>query len=311
MNTEALGRTDAVTHRMGRIQLHDVILNIIMIILTLSFLIPVILIFVVSFSSNESIRRVGYTLTPLSWSLAGYRYLLGTSSQLVNSAFVSVFVTVTGTALSVIVMGMIAYVIYRKDFKYRLQLSFYIFFTMLFSGGLVPSYVINTRLLHLGNTIWILILPFLCGAWNVIILRTFYTQSIPDSLIDAAKIDGARELKIYFRIVFPIGLPGIATIALFQVVALWNDWFTGLLYINNSHLLQLQVLLEKIQANMNILAQNPDFANSPSGMQMALDMPTDSARMALAVIIMTPILFAYPFFQRYFVKGLTIGSVKG
>lgn len=305
------GKSIRNKNKIDRIKFHDILLFVVLLGLTITFIIPVALIYVISLSSNESIRKLGYTLFPSEWSLDGYRYLMGTSEQLINSAFISVFITVAGTILSVIVMGMVAYVIYRKDFKYRVQLSFFIFFTMLFSGGMVPSYIINTRLLHLNDTILILFLPFLCRAWHVIILRTYYTQSIPDSLIEAAKIDGARELELYFKIVFPISLPGIATIALYSVVLLWNEWFTGLLYINNSKLLPLQVLLHSIQSDLDVLSQNPEFATSPDGIEMAMNLPADSARMALAVVIMTPVLFAYPFFQRYFIKGLTIGSVKG
>ncbi|WBY63975.1 carbohydrate ABC transporter permease [Thermocaproicibacter melissae] len=298
--------------RVGqKVLLHDIILNAIMVILSIIFLAPVALVYIISFSSAESIREIGYSFVPKSWSLDGYIYLLGSSEQLLSSLGVSVFVTVVGTVLTVVVTGMIAYVIYRKDFKYRKQLTFYLFFTMLFSGGMVPSYIVNTNLLHLGDNILILFLPTLCSAWNAIILRTFYTQTIPDSLIEAAKIDGADEWVIFFRIVIPIARPALATIALFSMVGLWNDWFTGLLYINTPSKEPLQVLLQKLQSTLDYLTTNASFASSADGIRMALNMPTDSVRMALTVLIMTPILFAYPFFQKYFVRGITIGSVKG
>lgn len=298
--------------RVGqKVLLHDIILNAIMVILSIIFLAPVALVYIISFSSTESIREVGYSFVPKSWSLDGYIYLLGSSEQLLSSLGVSVFVTVVGTVLTVVVTGMIAYVIYRKDFKYRKQLTFYLFFTMLFSGGMVPSYIVNTNLLHLGDNILILFLPTLCGAWNAIILRTFYTQTIPDSLIEAAKIDGADEWVIFFKVVIPIARPALATIALFSLVGLWNDWFTGLLYINTPSKEPLQVLLQKMQSNLDFLTTNSTFSSSADGIRMALNMPTDSVRMALTVLIMTPILFAYPFFQKYFVRGITIGSVKG
>lgn len=290
---------------------HDIIVHAVMIILSIIFLAPVILVYIISFSSNESIQQKGYSFFPSSWSIDGYKYLLGSSQQLINSMSVSLFVTLAGTILSVIVTGMIAYVIYRKDFKYRKALTFYLFFTMLFTGGMVPSYIINTKVLNIGDSILVLILPTLCSAWNAIILRTFYTQSIPDSLIEAAKIDGADEWVIFFKIVVPVAKPALATIGLFSMVGYWNDWFTGLLYINTPTKQPMQVLLQKMQSSLEFLEQNAAFSNSADGMRMALNMPTESVRMALAVIIMTPILFAYPFFQKYFVKGLTIGSVKG
>lgn len=300
------------TSRVGqRVWLHDLILNCVMIVLSVLFLAPVLLVYIVSFSSTDSLQKVGYSFTPLSWSVDGYRYLFGSSDQLFSSTCVSLFVTVAGTVLTVVVTGMIAYVIYRKDFKYRKALTFYLFFTMLFSGGMVPSYVINTRLLNLSDNIMVLILPSVCGAWNAIILRTFYTQSIPDSLIEAARIDGADEWVIFFKIVLPVAKPALATIGLFSLVGLWNDWFTGMLYINTAYKQPLQVLLQKMQSSLEFLKQNAQFSSSAEGTRMALNMPTDSVRMALTVVVVTPILFAYPFFQKYFVRGITIGSVKG
>ena len=230
---------------------------------------------------------------------------------MVRSALVSVFVTVIGTVLAVIVTGMMAYVLYRKDFKFRKVITYYIFFTMLFSGGMVPSYIINTQVLHLGDTLWILFLPSLCVGWNVIILRTFFTQSIPDSLVEAAHIDGAGEATTFFKIILPLAAPGLATIGLFSMIGFWNDWLTGLLYINNANLQPLQVMLEKIESNLEYLKANATLAASTEGVRQALETPSDSVRMGLAVIVMTPIIFAYPFFQRYFIQGLTIGSVKG
>lgn len=304
--------TDSKTARVGqKVWLHDLILNFIMAVLSVLFLAPVVLVYIVSFSSTDSLQKIGYSFTPLSWSADGYRYLFGSSDQLFNSTCVSLFVTVVGTVLTVVVTGMIAYVIYRRDFKYRKVLTFYLFFTMLFSGGMVPAYVINTRLLNLSDNIMVLILPSICGAWNAIILRTFYTQSIPDSLIEAARIDGADEWVIFFKIVLPVAKPALATIGLFSLVGLWNDWFTGMLYINTASKEPLQVLLQKMQSSLDFLKQNAKFSSSADGIRMALNMPTDSVRMALTVVVMTPILFAYPFFQKYFVRGITIGSVKG
>lgn len=307
-----LDNTETKPARVGqKVFLHDAVLNLIMVILSVLFLAPVVLVYIVSFSSTDSIQKTGYSFAPSGWSVDGYKYLFGSSNQLFSSACVSLFVTIVGTVLTVIVTGMIAYVIYRRDFKYRRALTFYLFFTMLFSGGMVPSYVVNTRVLNLGDNILVLILPALCGAWNAIILRTFYTQSIPESMIEAARIDGADEWVIFFRIVIPIAKPALATIGLFTMVNFWNDWFNGMLYINTASKEPLQVLLQKMQASLDFLKQNSAFSSSADGIRMALNMPTDSVRMALTVVVMTPILFAYPFFQKYFIRGITIGSVKG
>lgn len=312
MTRDTLELKELKTARIGqRIWLHDLVIHLIMIILSVIFLAPVVLVYIVSFSGTDSLQKIGYSFIPQSWSVDGYQYLFGSSEQLLSSTCVSLFVTLTGTILTVVVTGMIAYVIYRRDFKYRKVLTFYLFFTMLFSGGMVPSYVINTKILNLSDNILVLILPSICGAWNAIILRTFYTQSIPESLIEAARIDGADEWVIFFKVVIPIAKPALATIALFSLVGLWNDWFTGMLYINTAAKEPLQVLLQKMQSSLDFLKQNAKFSSSADGIRMALNMPTDSVRMALTVVVMTPILFAYPFFQKYFVRGITIGSVKG
>ena len=189
--------------------------------------------------------------------------------------------------------------------------SFFLFFTMLFSGGLVPTYMVNTNLLHLYDSFWIFIFPSMVSAFNVIILRTFIKTTIPDSLFEAAKIDGASDFVVFTRIVLPLFKAGLATVALFSVVARWNDWFTGMLYIENPKLVPLQTMLTSIQQNLDFIKRNAELANTQEGQDLLKSLPSDSARMAIVVISTAPILLAYPFFQRYFVRGLTIGSVKG
>ena len=184
------------------------------------------------------------------------------------------------------------------------------FFTMLFGGGLVPSYILNVRYYHLNNTFWILMLPSLVTAYWVIILRTFVKTTIPEALFDSAKIDGAGHFTIFFKIVSPLSKAGLGTIGLFSFVAKWNDWFTGMLYIENNKLVPLQTLLTKLQKNADYLKNNSELASTPDGLAMLKNVPGTNLRMACTVLAIVPVLFAYPYFQRYFVNGLTVGSIK-
>ncbi len=272
---------------------------------------PLVLIICISFSSAESLAQNGYKFIPSEWSMKAYESVAQMGSSFGQSYKMTIFYAFFGTALSLFVMSLLAYVLARKDFKYRRVLSFYVFFTTLFSGGLVPSYILNARYLHLNDTIWIFILPSLVSAFDVIILRTFVQTSIPDSLFDAAKIDGANEFQVYWLIVLPLFKAGLATIGLFNVVSRWNNWFTGMLYIENPKLVPVMTLLQRIQKNIDYLKANTDMAESPEVLEMLQNIPSESARMAIAIIAMLPLLVIYPFFQKYFVKGLTVGSVKG
>jgi putative aldouronate transport system permease protein len=208
-------------------------------------------------------------------------------------------------------MTMYAYVISQRNFKHCRFLTWFLFFTMLFSGGLVPSYILNVRYLHINNTVWIFLLPSLVNAYYTIILRTFIRTTIPDTLFDAARIDGAGHFRIFISIVLPLFKTGIATVGLFSLVSRWNDWFIGMLYIENPKLVPLQTLLTKLQDSINYLKQNAAIAGTPDGIALLRTLPQESLRMACTVAVILPILFAYPFFQRYFVQGLTVGSIKG
>lgn len=291
----------------------QIVLHIIMLILVLVFVLPVLLVYIISFSSEESLRQVGYSFFPTGWSISAYTYYFakGMSNQIVTGYTVTLIVAAVGTFLSVTITSMLAYALSRKSFKLRKGLAFFVFFTMLFNGGLVPSYIVNSQILHINDTILILIASGMVTAYNTIVLRTFISSAVPNELIESAKIDGAREWTIFLRIVVPLAKPGIATIAFFALIAYWNDWFTGLVYINNPNLVSIQYLLNKIMNGVDYLKQNAQLANSPEGREALKAFPTEAGRMALSVIVMTPMLFAYPFFQKYFVKGLTIGGVKG
>lgn len=283
---------------------------VILIIFALMVLLPMILIIIVSFSSAKSIQEVGFNFVPNEWSLEGYKYTFQMGDQLVYSYIVTIIYSVTGTILGLFIMSMYAYVICQKKFKLERELTWLLFFTMLFSGGLVPSYILNVRYYHINNTFWILLFSGLVNAYWVIILRTFIKTSIPEALFDSAKIDGAGHFIIFFRIVCPLMKAGFGTIGLFSFVAKWNDWFTGMLYIDNNKLVPLQTLLVKLQKNADYIKNNASIASTPDGERLLSTIPGTNLRMACTILAVVPLLFAYPFFQRYFVNGLTVGSIK-
>ena len=284
------------------------ILELLMGLLALGTALPVILVAVISFSSEQSIFENGYSFFPSQFSLKGYGFFLKLGDQLVKSYGITIFVTAVGTIISLSVTALFAYVISRADYPFRKPLTFLMLFTMLFNGGMVPSYMVNTQLLHLGDSIWALILPMTINAYYIIVLRTFY-RSIPMEIIEAARIDGSGEFNTFLKIVLPLSKPGIATIGLFTMITYWNDWFSGMLYMMDNSKYPVQTLLWSMQ---NILeAMRASSANALEYAEMAKNAPTESGRMALTVLVILPILLAYPFFQKYFVKGLTIGGVKG
>lgn len=279
-------------------------------IVSLTMIIPMALVVVVSFSSELSIANKGFSFFPEAWTLEGYRYLAKMGDQVLRSYGITIFYTVTGTLMSLTVMSLYAYVLAQRSFRHHTFMTWILFFTMLFGGGLVPSYILNVRYLHIYDTIWVFLLPSLVSAYNVIILRTFIQTTIPDSLFEAARIDGANHFQVFGKIVLPLYKAGLATIGLFNVVGRWNDWFTGVLYIENPNLVPLQTLLQKIQSNIEFIKQNAAVAGTPDGIELMRNLPQQNLRMACMIIIILPVLAAYPFFQRYFVSGLTIGSVK-
>ncbi len=288
----------------------NLVFNIVLGIFALAFVLPVLLIVVVSFSSTNSINQVGYNFFPVEWSLEGYYYTFKMGSQLVYSYLVTIANSLIGTVLGLLIMSMYAYVICQKRFWLERGLTWFLFFTMLFGGGLVPSYILNVRYYHLKDTFWILLLAGLLNAYWVIILRTFIKTAIPEALFDSARIDGAGHFTIFFRIVCPLFKAGLGTIGLFSFVARWNDWFTGMLYIENNKLVPLQTLLTQLQNNVDYLKANSRIASTPGGLEMLKNLPGTNLRMACTVLAVVPLLFAYPFFQRYFVQGLTVGSIK-
>lgn len=279
-------------------------------IVSLTMIIPMALVVIVSFSSELSIANKGFSFFPEQWTLEGYKYLGQMGDQVLRSYGITIFYTVAGTLMSLTLMSLYAYVLAQRSFRHHTFMTWILFFTMLFGGGLVPSYILNVRYLHIYDTVWVFLLPSLVSAYNVIILRTFIQTTIPESLFEAARIDGANHFQVFGKIVLPLYKAGLATIGLFNVVGRWNDWFTGVLYIENPNLIPLQTLLQKIQSNIDFIKQNAAIAGTPDGIELLRNLPQQNLRMACMIIIIVPVLAAYPFFQRYFVSGLTIGSVK-
>ena len=288
----------------------NALFNLIFVIFSLTCIIPVLLVVSISFSSEKSIREFGYSLIPKEVSMEGYTFLLKQGSMILQALGVSLFVTIVGTVLGVLLTTLMGYSMSRPNYKLKGLLTWIVFIPMVFNGGLVSTYFIVGNLLGLKNTIWALILPLVVSSFNVIICKTFFKQTVPDSLIESGKIDGAGQFTIFFRIVLPISLPLLATIGLFLCFAFWNDWYQSMLYIDEPKLKSLQALLQSILSNITALAQQIANIGGDTAALIA-NMPQEAARMAIVVIIVLPIACAYPFFQKYFISGLTVGAVKG
>lgn len=287
----------------------NVVFSLIFICLALIAVIPVLFVVSISLTKESAIEQFGYQLIPKIISMDGYTFLLQQSNMILKALWISVFVTVVGTIIGVLLTTSMGYVLSRPQYRLKKFMTWLVFIPMIFNGGLVSSYYINVSQLQLKDSIWALILPLAVSSFNVIICKTFFRSTIPDALIESAKIDGASQLRIFFSIVLPISLPVLATIGLFLCFAYWNDWFQSMLYIDNQDMYSLQALLNKIMSQVDYLSKNA--ANiGISAAEMSAKMPKESARMAIAVLIVLPIACAYPFFQRYFASGLTIGAVK-
>ncbi|MBR0406917.1 MAG: carbohydrate ABC transporter permease [Clostridia bacterium] len=283
------------------------------ILLAILCVIPVVFVIIISFSSEASIGKVGYSFIPAEWSTDAYDYvwhLRNTRGMptIILAFLTSVGLTVVGTLIGLTLISTMGYVLSRRNFKLRNLYTTLIFIPMIFNGGLLSTYVVNTQLLGMKNTYWALIFPLACSSFYVIIMRTFFQTTVPDEIIESGKMDGASQLRIFVQLVLPISLPAIATIALFLTFAYWNDWYQASLYIESKmhDLFPLQYVLVNIEKNIQYLANN-DFAMSAN----TTVLPSETMRMAIVVIAVVPIMFSYPFFQKYFISGLTIGAVKG
>ena len=268
---------------------------------------PFLLVISGSFTTRAAATTYGFTLIPREFTTEPYRILFTNSQRIVDAYRVTISVTIIGTILALIVNSMMAYVLSRPSLVGKKFLNIYVLITMLFSGGMVPWYIICTRVLRLQDTYLALILPMVVSAWNIFLIRNYF-RSIPDALYESARIDGAREFHIYWRIFLPLGKPVLATVLLFSALAYWNDWWHGLMLINRQEMQPLQMLLRAIIANIQFL-QTMD--SSPQMQMMMANVPGEGVRMALVIITTGPIILLYPFVQRYFVKGIMLGSVKG
>ena len=287
----------------------DISFNIIFIVLALICIVPVIFIFMISLSSEQSIQTNGYRMIPEAFSLDSYIFIFREGQMILRSLGISVLVTVVGTILGVILTTLMGYVLSRSEFKLNGFFTMVVFIPMIFNGGMISQYVVNTQFMHLKDTIWALILPLCVNSFNIVICKTFFKSNIPDSVIESAQIDGASQFTIFRKIALPLSKPMLATIALFLTFGYWNDWFQSSLYITNTKLFSLQALLDHVQRNIEMMANNPSLGVNMQ--QYMNSMPKEGARMAMAIIIIIPIACTYQFFQKYFISGLTVGAVKG
>jgi len=282
-----------------------IVVNATLVLIGIFCILPIVMIVSASFSAEEDVATNGYPIIPRVFSTQAYEYVLRDTSQIFRSYLLTSTVTVTGSSASLLMMSMFAYVLARVSFPWRNHLSFFLFFTMLFSGGLVPWYILITQYLHMRNTFWALIVPALLSPWYVFLLRT-YLRGLPGEVIEAAKIDGAGEWRIFFQIAVPLSTPALATVALFCMLNFWNDWWLGLLFIDDRKWAPLQLLLYRIQNNIAFLESAPMKTTG-----IVVRVPAMTTRMAMAVLAIGPIGLAYFFVQQYFVRGITIGSIKG
>jgi len=282
---------------------------IVLAVVSLAAILPFLLIFMASVTEEGTLTRNGYSLFPEAFSLNGYRYLANQIGVIGRAYGVSLGVTFVGTAANLMLTTMFAYPLSRKDFRYRNVFAFLIFFTMLFSGGIVPSYLIWTRVFHIKNTYLALVLPnLLMGAFNVLLVRNYYMANVPAAIVESAQLDGASEMKIFWRIMFPLSVPVNVTVGLFAGLAYWNDWVNALYYVDDPKFFGIQNMLMRIMENITFLSSSQ--ANKVVDTSQ-IPIPSVGVRMALAVAGIIPILVLYPFLQKYLIKGIVVGAVKG
>lgn len=288
-------------------KLYQLIINIILILVTLSTVIPLVLLFMSSISSESSLIAHGYSFLPKEFSLEAYAYIWQNRGTIFRAYGITILITIIGTLGNVGLSSLMAFALTNRKLPFRRIISFYIFFTMLFSGGLVPSYIMWTSTFHIKNTIWALLLPnFFLSPMNVMLIRTYFATSIPEALYEAAEIDGAGYFTVFRKVVLPLGKPILVTMGLFSGLTYWNDWTNGLYYITNSKLYSIQTLLNKMIQDIQAIQAN---AAASSGAAVAI--PQVSIRMAIAFVAVLPILIIYPFLQKYFAQGIALGAVKG
>lgn len=285
--------------------------NVVMIILSAVALLPMILMFMSSITDNDTLIQNGYRFLPAKFSLQAYTYIFSTGNSVINAYGISILLTVIGTTISLIITTLLAYALAKKGLPGRGILTVYVVFTMLFNGGLVPTYINYTSTFGLKNTFLGLLIPnLLMNAFNVLLMKSYFASAIPDEIVEAAYIDGATEFQTFLRVAIPLAKPIIATIGLFAGIAYWNDWNNGYIYLSTrTDLFSIQNLLNRMMQNIQFLTQNSsNIANAQVGLA---SIPSVSVRMSMAVVGVLPVIIVYPFIQNNFVKGITLGGVKG
>ena len=289
----------------------QIIAHVVLAILSFCALFPFLLLIMASITEENTLAIHGYTIFPRLLSMEAYNYLLkpGQGEQIVHAYGITVLVTILGAAGSLLIMSLLAYPLSRRDMPGVRALTFFVFFTMLFNGGLVPTYIMYTNYLHIKNSLWALLIPtLLVSAWYVLLMRTYFANNVPGAVIESAQIDGANELIIYGRIIIPMSRPIIATVGLFVGIAYWNDWYNGMIYITKPEFYSIQNLLTRMMSDIQFLSNNSSLSSAMAG---TMNIPSISVRMAIAVVGVLPIMIIYPFVQNNFVKGIAVGAVKG
>ena len=290
-------------------KLQQTLMHIFMIFLVLCCVLPFLLVVMASFTDEQTLIRNGYSFFPEKFSLGTYQYIMQSAKTIFHGYFMTILVTVIGTFCNISLTVLFAYPLSRKDLPYRNAISFILFFSMLFNGGLVPTYMMYANTFHIKNTIWALIVPSLMmNAFYIIMMRSFFTTSIPDSLIEAAKLDGASEMKILHKIILPLSKPMLVTLVLMVGLGYWNDWMNGMYYVTDNDLNTIQMILNNMIQNVQFLASNSNMFGTAAAQ---VNLPTVGIRMGIAVIAVLPVMVIYPFLQKYFVKGIVVGGVKG
>ncbi|MBD2848435.1 carbohydrate ABC transporter permease [Paenibacillus sp. IB182496] len=283
-------------------------LNLFFVILSVLIVAPFVLIVSVSLTDEQALTQFGYAFIPSKFSALAYEYLLQSPAVILRAYANTAFIAVVGTLLSLLLTSIVGYAISRRDYRLRAPLTIYVFIPMMFSGGLVPFYILMTQYLHLKNSLWAIILPGLLSPFYVLIMKGFMGK-IPYEIIESAKMDGASEVRIFFRIILPLSTAALATLGLFTAFNYWNEWFNALLFIDDDRRVPLQLLLVRIMNTLDFLRNNSAYIQN-LGIDMS-QFPNESVRMALVVLVAGPMMFVFPFFQRYFVQGMTVGSLKG
>ncbi len=288
-------------------KLQQTLMHLFMILLVLLCVLPFLLMVMASFTEEATLTRNGYSFFPEKFSVETYSYIIKSANTILRGYLMTIVVTVLGTLSNLVLTVLFAYPLSRKDLPFRGALSFFLFFTMLFNGGLVPTYMMYSNTFHIKNTIFALIVPSLMmNAFYVIMMRTFFSSNIPDSLIEAAKLDGAREMRILTSVVLPLSKPMIVTLVLMVGLGYWNDWMNGLYYVTDQPLFTIQMILNNMINNIEFLSRNASLFGGA-----VVRVPQVGIRMGIAVIAVLPVMIIYPFLQKYFVKGIVIGGVKG